>query len=199
MQDVVVLTMSEFGRAVAENGNRGTDHGHGNAMFALGGGMRGGKVYGRWPGSRVEQRFERRDLAVTTDFRDVFGEVVVRHLGVRDRAADLPRLRDQRGAIPGVPGLTALVAGALAPARRPPRVIDRLKRPEQAIGHAGPAVMLRSTGDRDAHRDCADGHVDAAVADLLAQASAGLRRSTRAAPASASPRSTSPRAARRSR
>ncbi len=84
MQDVVVLTMSEFGRAVSENGNRGTDHGHGNAMLVLGGGVRGGKVYGRWPGLDVDQRFEGRDLAVTTDFRDVFAEVAVRHLGVRD-------------------------------------------------------------------------------------------------------------------
>jgi uncharacterized protein (DUF1501 family) len=86
LEDVLVLTMSEFGRAVAENGNGGTDHGHGNAMFVIGGGVRGGKVYGTWPGLAVEQRFERRDLAVTTDFRDVFGEVVVRHLGLADPA-----------------------------------------------------------------------------------------------------------------
>ena len=84
MADTVVLTMSEFGRAVAENGNRGTDHGHGNAMMVLGGGVRGGHVYGKWPGLSPEQRFERRDLAVTTDFRDVFAEIVVRHLGVQD-------------------------------------------------------------------------------------------------------------------
>jgi uncharacterized protein (DUF1501 family) len=90
MQDVVVLTMSEFGRAVGENGNRGTDHGHGNAMFALGGGIRGGKVYGAWPGLGIDQRFEGRDLAVTTDFRDVFGEVVVRHLGIRDARPIFP-------------------------------------------------------------------------------------------------------------
>jgi len=62
-------TMSEFGRAVAENGNRGTDHGHGNAMMALGGGIRGGRVYGKWPGLGVERRYEGRDLAITTDFR----------------------------------------------------------------------------------------------------------------------------------
>ena len=84
MADTVVLTMSEFGRAVNENGNRGTDHGHGNAMLVIGGGVRGGHVYGKWPGLAVEQRYDRRDLAVTTDFRDVFGEVVVRHLGVSD-------------------------------------------------------------------------------------------------------------------
>ena len=84
MEDTVVLTMSEFGRAVSENGNRGTDHGHGNAMIAIGGGIRGGRVYGKWPGLAANQRYEGRDLAVTTDFRDVFGEIVVRHLGVTD-------------------------------------------------------------------------------------------------------------------
>jgi len=84
MADTVILTMSEFGRAVPENGNRGTDHGHGNAMMVMGGPVRGGRVYGTWPGLRPEQRFEGRDLAVTTDFRDVFGEVVVRHLGITD-------------------------------------------------------------------------------------------------------------------
>ena len=84
MEDTVVLTMSEFGRAVNENGNRGTDHGHGNAMMVIGGGVRGGHVYGRWPGLSVDRRYDGRDLAVTTDFRDVFGEIVVRHLGVAD-------------------------------------------------------------------------------------------------------------------
>jgi uncharacterized protein (DUF1501 family) len=84
MQDVVVITMSEFGRAVAENGNGGTDHGHGNAMMVLGGGVRGGNVYGRWPGLGPDQRYEARDLAVTTDFRAVFSEVVRGHLGVSD-------------------------------------------------------------------------------------------------------------------
>jgi uncharacterized protein (DUF1501 family) len=82
MADTVILTMSEFGRAAQENGNRGTDHGHGNAMMLLGGPVRGGRVYGRWPGLRKEQRFEQRDLAVTTDFRDVFAEVATRHLGL---------------------------------------------------------------------------------------------------------------------
>src|SRR5262245_48003364 len=77
MADTVVVTMSEFGRAVNENGNRGTDHGHGNAMLVIGGGVRGGKVYGRWPGLAMDKRFEGRDLAITTDFRDVFGEIVV--------------------------------------------------------------------------------------------------------------------------
>ena len=81
MADVVVLTMSEFGRTVAENGNRGTDHGHATAMLVLGGGVRGGRVYGRWPGLAGHQLFEGRDLAVTTDFRTLFAEVATRHLG----------------------------------------------------------------------------------------------------------------------
>ena len=87
MADTIILTMSEFGRAVAENGNRGTDHGHGNAMMLIGGNVKGGEVYGRWPGLATEQRFEARDLAVTTDFRDVFGEVVIRHLGASEQLA----------------------------------------------------------------------------------------------------------------
>ena len=81
MADTVILTMSEFGRAVAQNGSRGTDHGHGNAMFVIGGNVKGGSVYGKWPGLAVNDRFEGRDLAVTTDFRDVFGEIVTTHLG----------------------------------------------------------------------------------------------------------------------
>ena len=90
MQDVVILTMSEFGRAVAENGNRGTDHGHGNAMVIVGGSVRGGKVYGKWPGLAPEQRYEGRDLAVTTDFRAVFNEVVHQHLGLTNTRAVFP-------------------------------------------------------------------------------------------------------------
>jgi uncharacterized protein (DUF1501 family) len=90
MQDVLVMTMSEFGRAVTENGSRGTDHGHGNAMMILGGGVRGGKVYGRWPGLAREQRHDGRDLAVTTDFRAVFNEVVRGHLGLADTSRVFP-------------------------------------------------------------------------------------------------------------
>ncbi|MEX2270748.1 MAG: DUF1501 domain-containing protein [Vicinamibacterales bacterium] len=90
MRDVVILTMSEFGRTVAENGNRGTDHGHGNAMIALGAGVKGRKVYGKWPGLAVEQRWHGRDLAITTDFRDVFAEVVMRHLELRDASQVFP-------------------------------------------------------------------------------------------------------------
>jgi uncharacterized protein (DUF1501 family) len=84
MADVVVVTMSEFGRTVKENGNRGTDHGHGNAMLVLGGSVHGGKVYGKWPGLEREQLYEGRDLAITTDFRDVFAECLTAHLGARD-------------------------------------------------------------------------------------------------------------------
>jgi uncharacterized protein (DUF1501 family) len=91
MGDTVILTMSEFGRAVAENGNRGTDHGHGNAMFIIGGqNVKGGKVYGRWPGLAREQRYDGRDLAVTTDFRAVFAEIVRSHLGVTDTRTIFP-------------------------------------------------------------------------------------------------------------
>jgi len=79
--DTVLVTMSEFGRTVRENGNRGTDHGHANVMFVLGGPVRGGRVYGRWPGLDPSQLNEGRDLALTTDFRRVLGEAVSRHLG----------------------------------------------------------------------------------------------------------------------
>jgi uncharacterized protein (DUF1501 family) len=82
MADVTLVTMSEFGRTVRENGNRGTDHGHANVMLLLGGGVRGGRVYGRWPGLDRHQLFEGRDLAVTTDFRTLFSEMATRHLGV---------------------------------------------------------------------------------------------------------------------
>jgi uncharacterized protein (DUF1501 family) len=83
MEDVVVLTMSEFGRTARENGNRGTDHGHGNVMFVMGGSINGGKVYTDWPGLAPENLNENRDLAITTDFRDVFGEILVKHLHCR--------------------------------------------------------------------------------------------------------------------
>ena len=81
MADVALVTMSEFGHTARENGNRGTDHGHANCMFAMGGGIKGGKVYGKWPGLEREQLYEGRDLALTTDFRDVLGELVARHTG----------------------------------------------------------------------------------------------------------------------
>jgi uncharacterized protein (DUF1501 family) len=81
MSDVLILTVSEFGRMAKENGNRGTDHGHAGAMFVIGGDVKGGKVYGKWPGLEQEQLYEGRDLALTTDFRSVFSEITSRHLG----------------------------------------------------------------------------------------------------------------------
>jgi uncharacterized protein (DUF1501 family) len=83
MDDVVIMTMSEFGRMARENGNRGTDHGHAGALFVIGGKVRGGHVHGKWPGLEPEQLYEGRDLALTTDFRSVFAEVVSDHLGAR--------------------------------------------------------------------------------------------------------------------
>jgi uncharacterized protein (DUF1501 family) len=101
MADIVVLTMSEFGRAVNENGNRGTDHGHGNAMIVIGGGVRGGHVYGKWPSLAADKRYEGRDLAVTTDFRDVFAEIVVKHMGVADPKPIFPGYAVQPAKFPG--------------------------------------------------------------------------------------------------
>jgi uncharacterized protein (DUF1501 family) len=81
MADVVILTMSEFGRTARQNGSGGTDHGHAGCLFVIGGGIKGGRVHGRWPGLEHEQLNEGRDLALTTDFRSVFGEVIRKHLG----------------------------------------------------------------------------------------------------------------------
>ncbi|MBI2179484.1 MAG: DUF1501 domain-containing protein [Deltaproteobacteria bacterium] len=90
MDDVMLVTMSEFGRTARENGNRGTDHGHANVMFAMGGRLRGGKVYGRWPGLAPEVLYEGRDLDLTTDFRTVCGEALSRHLGQKDLSKVFP-------------------------------------------------------------------------------------------------------------
>ena len=103
MEDVVILTMSEFGRTVAENGSGGTDHGHANCMLALGGSVKGGRILGDWPGLERELLYQGRDLAVTTDFRDVFSEVVSGHLG----AAHLDRI------FPGYDGDPARYRGIL--------------------------------------------------------------------------------------
>ena len=81
MRNIVILTMTEFGRTIRQNGSGGTDHGHASCLFALGGPVNGGKVYGKWPGLAAEQLNEGRDLALTTDFRDVFSEVAARHMG----------------------------------------------------------------------------------------------------------------------
>jgi uncharacterized protein (DUF1501 family) len=89
--------MSEFGRTARENGNRGTDHGHANVMFVLGGPVKGGKVYGRWPGLDQSQLYEGRDLALTTDFRQVIGEAVARHMGNPDLNTVFPGFENQPG------------------------------------------------------------------------------------------------------
>ncbi len=104
MSDVVLVTMSEFGRTVRENGNRGTDHGHANFMMVLGGGVKGGKVYGKWPGLDSSHLNENRDLQVTTDFRDVFGELLVRQAGVGNLAPVFPGYDCDRGKWRGVMG-----------------------------------------------------------------------------------------------
>ena len=90
MDDVVLITMSEFGRTVRENGSRGTDHGHANAMFILGNSVKGGKVYGDFRGLKSDKLYEGRDLDVTTDFRDVFGEAAYSHMGSKDLAKIFP-------------------------------------------------------------------------------------------------------------
>jgi uncharacterized protein (DUF1501 family) len=94
-EDTVIVTMSEFGRTARENGNRGTDHGHANVMFVLGGPVKGGKVYGRWPGLDQSQLYEGRDLALTTDFRQVLGEAVARHLENKNLNEVFPRYENQ--------------------------------------------------------------------------------------------------------
>lgn len=90
MENVVFVSMSEFGRTARENGNRGTDHGHANCMFVMGGPVKGGKVYTRWPGLSAGQLYENRDLAVTTDYRTVLGEILSNHLGAKNLAAVFP-------------------------------------------------------------------------------------------------------------
>jgi uncharacterized protein (DUF1501 family) len=102
MDDVVVVTMSEFGRTAHENGNRGTDHGHANCMFVMGGPVRGGKVYGKWPGLGPEHLNEGRDLALTTDFRSVLGEIISRHLGAKDLNTVFPGFENDTRKFPNL-------------------------------------------------------------------------------------------------
>ncbi len=90
MENVVILTMSEFGRMAKQNGNGGTDHGHAGAMFVIGGAVKGKKVYGKWPGLAPEQLYEGRDLALTTDFRSVFSEISTKHLGAANTNTMFP-------------------------------------------------------------------------------------------------------------
>jgi len=102
MDDTVVVTMSEFGRTARENGNRGTDHGHANCMFVMGGPVKGGKVYGRWPGLDRSQLYEGRDLALTTDFRAVLGELISAHLGAKDLTKVFPGFDPNPRSFPGL-------------------------------------------------------------------------------------------------
>ena len=89
-EKITLVTMSEFGRTAEQNGTGGTDHGHANVMFVLGGKVKGGKVYGKWPGLAKDQLNEGRDLAVTTDFRQVLAEVVTGTLGTTDMQLTFP-------------------------------------------------------------------------------------------------------------
>jgi uncharacterized protein (DUF1501 family) len=95
MRNVVIVTMTEFGRAIRQNGSGGTDHGHASCVFVAGGPVKGGKVYGSWPGLAPEQLYEGRDLTVTTDFRMVFSEILVRHMGVKDASNIFPQFKQQ--------------------------------------------------------------------------------------------------------
>ena len=143
MSDVVIVTMSEFGRAVRENSNRGTDHGHSNAMLVLGGDVRGGNVYGRWPGLDRDDSCDSLDLAVTTYFRDVFGEIVVRHLGVRDTQVIFPgyEVRESR------------FLNVLRPADG--RHVEALAR---VVANRWPASFARATCQRASCDDCGHEH-----------------------------------------
>jgi uncharacterized protein (DUF1501 family) len=102
MSDVVVMTMTEFGRTVRENGNRGTDHGHGSVAFTMGGSVKGGRVLGRFPKLDEENLFEGRDVPVTTDFRDLVGEALVRHVGLADLKTVFPKHTTGPSSFPGV-------------------------------------------------------------------------------------------------
>jgi uncharacterized protein (DUF1501 family) len=102
MQDVVLVTLTEFGRTVRENGNRGTDHGHASVSFVMGGGVRGGKVHGRWPGLSPDRLYEGRDLAITTDFRDLLGELLARHMGAQELRKVFPGYDSSAARFPGV-------------------------------------------------------------------------------------------------
>jgi uncharacterized protein (DUF1501 family) len=102
MRNVVVLTMSEFGRTVRENGTGGTDHGHATAMLVLGGSVSGRQVLGKWPTLDPATRYQGRDLDVTTDFRDLFGEILARHLGASDLTSVFPGYPIVPSRFPGV-------------------------------------------------------------------------------------------------
>ncbi len=107
-RDTAIVVLSEFGRTVHENGDRGTDHGHGNVIWLAGGALRGGRVLGEWPGLATAQLYQRRDLAVTTDFRAPLAAILERHVGLGDGAL--------AAVFPGAPPFSANLARALLPA-----------------------------------------------------------------------------------
>ena len=156
MEDVVIVTMSEFGRTVEENGTGGTDHGHGSLMMVLGGTVQGGKIYGEWPGLEKEQLFEGRDLAVTTDFRTVLSELVRGHLGRNDLSSVFPGFK------PGpFVGPVAVIAARLFPAislrnmsHLPVGYRSCLIRLETALGECvSPPPLRLSYADADRYRN----------------------------------------------
>ncbi len=101
--NTAILVMSEFGRTVAENGNGGTDHGHGNVAWLLGGGVQGGKIWTKWPSLARDNLYQQRDLAVTTDFREIIHEVIVSHLQVApEKAAQIVRNYEADGSLRGI-------------------------------------------------------------------------------------------------
>jgi uncharacterized protein (DUF1501 family) len=96
MRNVVLVTMTEFGRAIRQNGSGGTDHGHASCLFVAGGPVNGGKVHGQWPGLAPEHLYQGRDLALTTDFRNVFSNILTGHMGAKDVSVIFPGFKPTR-------------------------------------------------------------------------------------------------------
>ncbi len=118
-----VVVMSEFGRRVDQNDNDGTDHGHGSAMLVLGGSIRGGAVYGNWPGLATAQLYDNADLAVTTDYRQVLSEILQYRLGNVNTATVFP------GFTPSAPLGVAIDPNAITPPTFPGNLTQRLYMP----------------------------------------------------------------------
>jgi uncharacterized protein (DUF1501 family) len=93
---ITIVTMSEFGRRIDENASRGTDHGHGGAMFVIGGGINGGQIFGEWPGLSAEQLYGPGDLAITTDYRTVLAEILRSRMGNKKAAKVFPGLKQSK-------------------------------------------------------------------------------------------------------